>query len=51
MPVLQEQKPAIEARFSAAVWSVSSAEWHFLRVPRLASVTFERYLLLGAKTP
>ena len=41
----------IEARFSAEVWSLSSAEWVFLRLPRLAGVTFERYLLLGANTP
>ena len=38
----------IEARFSARVWS---AELVFLRLPRLAGVTFERYLLLGANTP
>jgi hypothetical protein len=41
----------IEARFSAGVWSASSAEWDFLRLPRLAGVTFARYLLLGANTP
>jgi hypothetical protein len=41
----------IEARFSAGVWSASSAAWHFLRLPRLVGVTFARYLLLGAKTP
>ena len=38
----------IEACFSAGVWSVSSAEWIFLRLPRLAGVTHARYLLLGA---
>ena len=38
----------IEARFSAGVCSASSVEWHFLRSPRLAGVTFARYLLLGA---
>jgi hypothetical protein len=41
----------IEARFSSAVWSVSSPEGNFLRFPRLAGVTFARYLLFGAKTP
>jgi len=41
----------IEARFSAGVWSASSAEWYFLRLPRLAGVTIERCLLLGANTP
>jgi hypothetical protein len=35
----------MDARFSAGVWSASSTEWHFLRLPRLAGVTFERYLL------
>ena len=38
----------IEARFSAEVWSVSSAmwaKWDFLRLPRLAGVTNARYLL------
>ncbi len=38
----------IEARFSAGLWSASSAEWDFLRLPRLAGVTFARYLLFGA---
>ena len=41
----------IEARFSAGVWSVSSGDWVFLHLPRLAGVTRARYLLLGAKTP
>ena len=41
----------IEARFSAGVWSVSSRMARFLRLPRLAGVTFARYLLLGANTP
>jgi hypothetical protein len=41
----------IEARFSPGVWSASSAEWHFLFVPRLAGVTSARYLLLGVNTP
>jgi len=41
----------IEARFSAGVWSTSLAGWRFLSLPRPAGVTFERYLLLGAKTP
>jgi hypothetical protein len=38
----------IEARFSAGVWSASSAKQDFLRLPRPASVTLARYLLLGA---
>jgi len=38
----------IEARFSAGVWSVPSAESSFLRLPRLVGVTSARYLLLGA---
>ena len=41
----------IEARFSAGIWSASSVEWGFLRLPRLAGVTLARYLLLGANTP
>jgi hypothetical protein len=41
----------IEARFSAALWSASSGEQDFLRLPRLAGVTHARYLLLGANTP
>jgi len=41
----------IEARFSAGVWSASSADWVFLRLPRLAGVTLARYLLFGANTP
>ena len=41
----------IEARFSAGVWSAWSAELGFLRLPRQAGVTFERYLLFGANTP
>jgi len=51
MPVLQEQKPVIAARFSAGVWSVSSTELNFLRLPRLAGVTLARYSPLGANTP
>ena len=51
MPVLQEQKPVIEARFSAGVWSASLAKLDFLRLPRLAGVTLARYLLFGANTP
>jgi len=38
----------IEARFSAGVWSVSPADWHFIRLPRLAGVTHARFLLFGA---
>ena len=52
MPVLQEQKPVIEARFSAAVWSCALfGTLTFLPLPRFASVTCARYLLLGANTP
>jgi hypothetical protein len=32
----------IEDCFSAGVWSISSAEWDFLRLPRLAGVTLAR---------
>ena len=42
---------AVEALFSAGVWSVSSGDWVFLHLPRLAGVTSARYLLLGANTP
>jgi len=36
MPVLQEQKPVIDARRSAGVWScVSSGVWASLPLPRL----------------
>jgi len=41
----------LDACFSARVWSVSSAEWDSLRIPRLAGVTLARYLLLCANTP
>ena len=52
MPVLQEQKPVIEARRSAGVCScVSSGVWFFLPFPRFAGVTRARYLLWGANTP
>jgi hypothetical protein len=42
-----ESGHVIEARFSAGVWSVSSSEWGFLRLPRLAGVTLARYLTVG----
>jgi len=42
----------IDARRSAEVWSgVSSSDFVFLPLPRLAGVTSARYLLLGANTP
>jgi len=47
MPVLQEQKPVIDARRSAGVCSgVSSGVWIFLPLPSLAGVT-RASLLLG----
>jgi hypothetical protein len=52
MPVLQEQKPVMDARRSAGVWfCLVSAVIAFLLLPRLAGVTNARYLLLGANTP
>jgi len=33
----------IETRFSAGVWSASSTEQGFLRLPRRVGVIFERY--------
>jgi len=44
MPVLQEQKPVIDAWRSAGVWA-------FLPFPRLVGVTSAPTLLLGANTP
>jgi hypothetical protein len=50
MPVLQEQKPVIDARRSAGV-RCSSQALAFLPLPRLAFVTQARCLLFGANTP
>jgi len=41
----------IEARFSAGVWSVSSAKHARLRLPRRAGVILALDLLFGANTP
>ena len=52
MPVLQEQKPAIEARRSPGVGAFESpVEQRWLPLPRFAGVTRARYRLLGANTP
>jgi hypothetical protein len=52
MPVLQEQKPVIDARRSAGDWHCpSSSALRLLPLPRLEGVTCIRYLLLGANTP
>ena len=52
MPVLQEQKPAIDARRSAGAGpSVASDVLASLPLPRLAGVTRARCALLGVKTP
>ena len=52
MPVLQEQKPAIEARRSPGVGACESpVEQRWLPLPRFAGVTRARYRLLGANTP
>jgi hypothetical protein len=48
MPVLQEQKPVIDAHRWAAVWSCSFGVLSFLPLPRLAGVSNARHLLWGA---